>query len=228
MRAKPASQQRSEEKRERILDAMDSLLRETPFAAISIAGIAARAGVAPATIYQRFSNRNATASILLELYFRRVEEWAVRPRPQRRPRKQNREPGLYDALEMAAGDAWDQAEALGHIMRPAYLYSRQGQSGLGHSGLGPDLVGPDWARLQDMARAGFLAFLTRNAADLPPDLQQGKALEQAADALGFFFNMMLAGKLLHGDEPGAALTQDRKCFARTLAQFAHRYLTCRP
>ena len=218
MRAKPASQQRSEEKRERILEAMDSLLRETPFAEISIAGIAARAGVAPATIYQRFSNRDATASILLELYFRRVEEWAMRPRPRRRSRKPAAEPGLYDALETAAGDAWDQTEALGHIMRPAYLYSRQR----------PDLVGPDWARLRDMARAGFLAFLTRHAADLPPDLQRGNTLEQAADALGLFFNMMLAGKLLHGDEPGAALTQDRKSFARTLAQFAHRYLTCRP
>ena len=59
---------------------MDVLLRRKAFSEISINDIARKSGVSPATIYQRFQNRDAAASVLLELYFRRVEEWAMRPR----------------------------------------------------------------------------------------------------------------------------------------------------
>ncbi|MEZ4622996.1 MAG: TetR/AcrR family transcriptional regulator [Caldilineaceae bacterium] len=75
IRAKPASQKRSEEKRDRILRALETHLREKQFEEVSIAEIATLAGVPSATIYQRFSNRNATVSILMELYLRRVAEW---------------------------------------------------------------------------------------------------------------------------------------------------------
>ena len=94
MRAKPTSQQRSLEKRDRILDAMDALLRRKSFAEISVADLAAKANVAQATIYQRFSNADATASVLMELYFRQVEAWARRKRqPPRRARVALRRPG---------------------------------------------------------------------------------------------------------------------------------------
>ena len=65
MRAKPTSQQRSQEKRDRILTAMDALLLRKSFAEISVADLAAKAKVAQATIYQRFSNADATASVLM-------------------------------------------------------------------------------------------------------------------------------------------------------------------
>src|SRR5690606_37980163 len=49
MRAKPANQGRSREKRDRILAAMDRLLRQKTFAEIGVADLAAEAGVSAAT-----------------------------------------------------------------------------------------------------------------------------------------------------------------------------------
>ena len=43
---------------------MDALLLRKSFAEISVADLAAKAKVAQATIYQRFSNADATASVL--------------------------------------------------------------------------------------------------------------------------------------------------------------------
>lgn len=186
--------------------AMDALLRHKAFSEISISDIARKSRVSPATIYQRFQNHDAAASILLELYFRRVEEWA------RRPRKESASFGntpLYDSLLVIGYDAWDQIEALGHIMRPAYLYSR----------LRPDLVGPEWTRLQGIAFEGFRKFLARYR-----DSIERNDLEEMAGIIGCLFNFMVLGKLLHSDGVRPLLLRDRDAFARELATLAHCYL----
>ena len=206
MRAKPATQQRSQEKKERILAAMDVLLRRKAFSEISINDIARKSGVSPATIYQRFQNRDAAASILLELYFRRVEEWAKRPREKSASSGRT---ALYDALMAIGYDAWNQVETLGHIMRPAYIYSR----------LRPDLAGSEWTRLEKVALEGFRDFLERYR-----DVIERDDLEETAGILAYFFNFMLLGKLLHSEEISSLLLRDRDAFARELATFAHRYL----
>ena len=131
MRAKPTSQQRSQEKRDRILTAMDALLLRKSFAEISVADLAAKAKVAQATIYQRFSNADATASVLMELYFRHVEAWA-----RRRRQPPRRGESLFEALVTLASDAHDQVAALGYVMRPAYLYRGTGPTVRARSGLG--------------------------------------------------------------------------------------------
>ncbi len=207
IRTKPANQQRSQEKKERILAAMDTLLRRKDFSDIGINDIADKAGVSPATIYQRFQNRDAAASILLELYFQRVEEWARRPR-KKSGASQNTP--LYDALLAIGFDAWNQIEALGHIMRPAYLYSR----------LRPDLAGTEWTRLGRVAVEAFRSFLVRYH-----DVIESDDLEVTAGILGYFFNFMILGKLLHSDEVPAPFLRNRHAFARELATFAYRYLT---
>ena len=112
MRAKPTSQQRSQDKRDRILDAMDALLQRKSFAEISVADLAAKAKVAQATIYQRFSNADATASVLMELYFQHVEAWT-----QRRRQPPRRGESLFEALVTIASDAHEQVAALGYVMR---------------------------------------------------------------------------------------------------------------
>jgi AcrR family transcriptional regulator len=206
MRTKPAAQRRSREKKERILAAMDALLRNKSFSKISINDIARKSRVSPATIYQRFQNRDAAASILLELYFRRVEEWARRPRERS---VSSRNTAIYEALVSIGRDAWDQIEALGHIMRPAYLYSR----------LRPDLVGPEWARLQRLALEGFRNFLEQYR-----DVIDRDDLQEAAGVLAYFFNFMILGKLLHSDDASSLCLSHRDGFARELATFAHGYL----
>jgi AcrR family transcriptional regulator len=206
VRAKPANQQRSQEKRDRILAAMDALLTQRPFAEIGVADLAREAHVPPATIYQRFSNVDASASVLLELYFRKVEEWA------RRPRQRLLAPSasLLEALQAIATDALDQVATLGHVMRPAYLYSRQ------H----PDRVGPGWVHLQKLALQGFRAFVSSRASEL-----HVKDLDEAAEVLCHLYNFQLLGPLLHSDETAWKSSSARKRFAARLANLAYRYLT---
>jgi AcrR family transcriptional regulator len=149
MRAKPTRQQRSQHTRDRVLAAMDALLKTRPFEQISVADLARRARVSPASLYQRFSNVDAVGSVLLELYYRGVEEWAKRPGKEVLPQ----DAPLSDALERIAADAYDHITALGHILRPAYLYSRQY----------PERVGPDWTRLEPEYRKAGIPGLPARA-----------------------------------------------------------------
>ena len=205
MRAKPVNQKRSQDKRDRILNALDTLLARKPFVEISIAELAKGAEVSPATIYQRFSNVEALASVLLELYFLKVEEWAKRPR---RPANSG-DSTLFDLLMLVAGDAYDLVSQLGYIMRPAYLYSRQR----------PDLVGSEWSRLDQLAVAGFKSFLAERAADI-----KVVNIDEAAELLANFFNLMLLGPLLHKNDSNWKTLEDREKFTESLATMAYRYL----
>jgi AcrR family transcriptional regulator len=204
---KPASQARSRDKRDRVLAALDTLLRQRPFTAISVSDLAHAAQVSPATLYQRFSNEDALGSVLLALYFARCEEWARRPRPAMPPGPSD----LRSQLRSIAAGAWDQMATLGHVMRPAYLYSRQ------H----PERTGAEWRRLEQVARDGFRAFLHGHATAVRvPDI------DQAADTLCDLFNFMLLGPLLHHEAPRWHTAGAREDFANTLAELAGRYLQC--
>lgn len=204
MPAKPTRQQRSLDKRNRILVAMDSLLRAKPFPEISVADVASKANVAPATIYQRFDNVDATASILLELYYIKVQQWATGG-----PTLGVADLPIFDALKTIAANAYDQVAQLGYVMRPAYLYSRQR----------PGRVGPVWAQLEERALEGFVAFLAQRSKEIR--IQDRTA---AGALLAYLFNFMLLGPLLHSEDPHLKMTEDREEFAHSLATIAYRYL----
>lgn len=205
---KPTLQRRSQEKRDRIIGALDALLKRGSFATISVNDLARQARVSPATLYQRFHNTDVMGSVLLALYFTRVEEWARRPR---NPEPIPADAPLHAALQALAADAWDQVAALGHVMHPAYLYSRQ------H----PERTGADWHRMEQLALDGFRAFLQARAAQLP-----AQDLDEAAQVLCMLFNSLLLGPLLHGEDPRWKSRRGRDTFATTLATVAERYLVC--
>jgi AcrR family transcriptional regulator len=203
--AKPATQQRSQVTRDRLIEALDSLLAQKPFDAISITDIARRARVSPGTIYQRFQNRDAAVSILLELYYRRVREWSAEPKgaPAQGP------PDLRAALQLIGRNACRQVSALGYIMRPAYLYSR----------LKPDLVGPTWDRLERIAHGGYVELLRRFQSEIARD-----DLERTAGTMAAFINLMALGRLLH-PESRTPFLRNREAFVREFVDFAYHYLT---
>lgn len=204
---KPALQDRSRRTQARLLDAMETLLREKSFAQLTVGELAARAEVSPASIYQRFSNRDALVAILIELYMNRAQSWASSPEGRL---SLDGVTGLHEALRRVGAQSWDMAAALGHVMASAYLQSR----------LRPDLLGAQWAALEAQARHGFRDLLAMFPADL-----QGADVETAGEALACFFNMMLLAKLLHWPMPGASrLAEDRDTFGRMLADFACGYL----
>ena len=204
--ASPARQQRSQQKRDRLINALDKLLKKKPFDQITISEIAKTAKVSPATIYQRFNRKDAAISILIELYLLRTSQWATH-NPAISSVKDSRD--LYTALVSIGHSAWLQVESLGHIMRPAYLYSR----------LRPDLLGPAWTQMQASAFSGFKSFLSHFESDIKTD-----DLDNASATIANFFNLMLLGPLLHPeiDRQGA---QNADAFSRELADFAFLYLT---
>jgi AcrR family transcriptional regulator len=205
IQTKPAAQRRSQEKQDRLVDALEELLRQKPFDQITIANIASQADVSPATIYQRFNNRDAAVSILMELYYRRVREWTRSPEGRV---DTSAAPDLYSALMMIGRSAWMQVDTLEHVMRPAYLYSR----------LRPDLVGPTWDQMEKIAIGGFRGLLSQFEAEVDcPDP------EKAAGSIFFFFNLMMLGRLLHS-ESDAEFLSNGEDFAQQLADFAYGYL----
>lgn len=72
-------QSRSRERVERILDAAAALIEESGVAAVSVRAIAERAEVAPATLYQFFSNRDA---VLERLFIREIDQIDARVAPE--------------------------------------------------------------------------------------------------------------------------------------------------
>ncbi len=115
----------------------------------------------------------------------------------------------YEALVAIASNAYDQVSELGHIMRPAYLYSRHR----------PDRVGPEWSRLERLALDGFKAFLGKRSAQIRID-----DIDGAAAQLCYLFNFMLLGPLLHREDAHWKVLRNRKEFANSMATIAYRYL----
>lgn len=203
MRAKPAEQIRSKAKRDLILQVSENLLSQKRFSQISVADVARGAGVSVATVYQRFNNKHAMGSILMELYFQRCQQWWAQAADSP-PAKT-----LYHALILIAEKSWDQMQALHHIMRPAYLFSRE------H----PDLVGDEWQAMEQQAQQGFIQFLENFKAELP-----NIDVKKSAASLCYFYNFMAVGKLLHWQDNEWAILKNKKTFTKELADFAYGYL----
>ncbi len=110
---------------------------------------------------------------------------------------------------MIGRSAWRQVESIGHIMRPAYLYSR----------LRPDLVGETWQRLEQVALSGFQSLITHYKSEITADQD-----DKAAGMIAYFFKFMLLGKLLHNEWGGWDILQNEEAFAKELADFAYGYL----
>src|SRR5688572_13901463 len=205
---KPAVQRRSQQSRDRLIDALDELLREKPFEAVQVSEIAGRAGVSIATVYQRFSNRDAAISILVALYLRRAADWWSEFSMENADREP---PGsLHDAVVVVGRAAWRQLDEWGHVMRPAYLYSR----------LRPDLLDEHWRDQEQRAVRGFAHLLRSYAGEIEhPDL------DRAAGMVAYFVNMMFLGPLLHPrGGMGWQGAGGRDEFVAELARFVCGYL----
>jgi len=204
MRAKPAEQQRSKEKRDLLLNALEGLLKVKPFQQVSVGEVASAAGVSVATVYQRFNNKHATASILLELYYQRVSQWWSKHNKRPAPTK------LREALTLLAEMSWDQMKELHYIMKPAYLFSRER----------PDLVGEEWKELESIAQNGFLKLLNDYR-----DEVVSQDFDKSAATVCYLYNHLALGQLLDHDEKKWSRSKYRKLYSKELADIAFAYLT---
>tara|TARA_R110002073_G_scaffold19336_7_gene70711 strand:+ start:5335 stop:5982 length:648 start_codon:yes stop_codon:yes gene_type:complete len=205
---KPAAQDRAKKTRDKLLAAFESLLREKSFEAMSVAEIAARAGLSVGAVYRRFENKDAFIPAIFDLYRARVERLAASPEGQFQP---DPEAGLRVALRGMTAMAWTFLKREGHLVRAAHLYAR----------LRPDLVGDEWDAMIEAGVASYRQLVDFFAGEIArPDP------DEAARVLFYLLNTsMIEYGLYRDDGPGAALTISDTGFTDAMADAMYGYLT---
>ena len=133
----PPRQARSEAKLDALMNAVEILLREKPYNDVSVAELAAEAGVSPAYLYTRFENKQALMDYVVGRFLTEQKEraaglleperWRGVGLKERLARLANQfsaaakaRPGILRALSempssLDAGDAWINAAAGGQL-----------------------------------------------------------------------------------------------------------------
>ncbi len=209
---RPVTQKRSRQSRDKIVAAFDSLLREKPFDRISVADIAARAGVAVGTLYRRFKNKDALIPVIFELYQERLEEWTQGEGQLELPDDAT----LRDVLHLIVNTGWIFLQREAHILRAAHLYAR----------IKPEAVGNDdmWQAWEDAAYQSFQPLMQAF-----PDEVKRPDIDVAAKMMTYFINTFFLEKGLYPDEsPAAGLKLSQDVFLSEAAEMIYGYLTTPP
>lgn len=209
--AKPATQARSRATRDKLVAALEQLLRERTFEEISMADLAKQAGLAVGTVYRRFENKEAFIPVIFELYLHRLQERMATPegRAEIEP-----DEGLRAALRVIVEKGWAFAERDGHLIRAAHVYAH----------LRPDLVGAEWDDLLESSVAGFGQLL-----DFFPDEVAHTDADNAARMMTYLLNTVLTEKALYKqDGVGVVLKQSDAVFIQSVADTLYGYLTTAP
>jgi AcrR family transcriptional regulator len=205
---KPAVQSRSRETRAKLVAALEVLLRQRSFEDISIADLAAEAGLSVGTVYRRFDNRDALIPVIFELYAERVTQFAATPSGQLALEEGA---GLRSALRQMVSLAWRFLTAEAHLVRAAHLYAR----------LRPDLVGDEWEEFLKAAVASSMALIEHFGDEVKVS-NRG----HAAEIVTYLFNTSLIEKGLYPqDGPAFALTMSDEVFTIAMADAIYGYLT---
>ena len=204
----PAYQRRSRAARQKIVSALDAVLKEKPFDQVSVAEIAERADVAVGTVYQRFKNKDALIPVILEIYKSRIEEWMSGPgRIEIEP-----DDDLRSGLRKTFRQVWTIFRNEAHLLRAVHLHAR----------LKTDLDDDDdWARYEKASAMGIRMIIDHFSSDIARD-----KLDRAAAFATYFFNAIMIEKGLYPDEPPAMFFKPKgNVFADQCADMLYGYLT---
>ena len=208
---KPARQSRSRQTRDKLVTALEHLLRQRSFEEISIADLAAEAGLSVGTVYRRFENRDALIPVIFELYAARVSEFAASPSGQLALEP---DAGLRTALRQMVAQGWAFLTAEAHLVRAAHLHAR----------LRPDLVGEEWEAFLEMAVESSSALIEHFSGEVSITDRR-----QAAQIVTYLLNTSLIEKALYPqDGPAFALTMSDAEFTAAMADAIYGYLTVPP
>ncbi|WP_339740144.1 TetR/AcrR family transcriptional regulator [uncultured Maricaulis sp.] len=205
---RPAQQSRSRQTRAKLVAALEELLRQRSFEDISIADLAAEAGLSVGTVYRRFDNRDALIPVIFELYAERVAHYAAAPSARLTLEEGA---GLRTALRQMVSLAWRFLTAEAHLVRAAHLYAR----------LRPDLVGEEWEAFLEASVAQSEALIEHFSAEVSVPNRR-----HAAEILTYLFNTSLIERALYPqDGPAFALTMSDAVFTAAMADAIYGYLT---
>lgn len=207
---RPAQQARSRQTRDRLVAALEALLREKDFEAITIADLAGRAGLSVGAVYRRFENKDAFIPVIFELYRVRLERHMTgEGRIEIDPAD-----GLRAALHQIMTAAWSFLEQEGHLIRAAHLYAR----------LRPDLAGDEWEALLAAALDSARQIVALFEAEIGVTDR-----EEAAQMLAYLLNTLPIERGLYArDGVAALLTIPREAFIRAVADAIYGYLVSTP
>lgn len=206
--AKPAVQKRSRATRDKLITALEEILREKHFDQITVAEIAERAGVAVGTVYRRFKNKEAFIPVMLEQHRIRHEELLANPEESLELKGDET---LREALRELTLFAWKQISREAHILRTLYLHVRSN----------PEIVSEDWVRLENHALGEISTLLDHYKKEI-----KRSDLEKAAKMTFYFFNSILIEKGLFSEvSPDWINQMDGEEIAAEMADFAYGYLT---
>ncbi len=204
--ARKTHQTRSRKTRDKLLNALEKLLKEKDFAEISVAEIATVAGVSPASIYRRFDKKQGFIPVLFDLYLQRLNEWAASPEA-----KLDLEGcTLRQALQQLAYAAWRQLNQQAHLMRAIHLHGRS------HL----DLLGERGTQFETAMLHAMQSII-----ELYTDEVRRTNRERAASMLAYYFNNIFLERGLFPHQTNT-WTNDMSddAFVDEIAEFAYAYL----
>lgn len=205
---KAALQARSIETRDKLIRALETLLRDQPYEEISVADIASEAGLSVGAVYRRFENKDAFIPVVLDLYKERLEAFNSEPDNQFTPTP---ETDLLSALIALTELSWRFMEMEGHLIRAAFIHARTR----------PDLISSDWDEFLENAAQSYRQFL-----DLYADQITVPDMDQAARMTLYLMNVGMAEYGLYPTQgPAAAIEMSSEQFTHALARAIYGYLT---
>lgn len=204
----PATQPRSRATRDRIVTALETLLRKRRLEAITIADIAQEAGVSVGAVYRRFENRDAFIPVAFDLYRARLKAFFEQAENRY---TLDRDKGLKKTLGDLVALGWRFLRAETHLVRTAHMQARAR----------PDLVGDDWQALLDAALEN-----ARELVALFSDEISVADHDEAARMVTYLLNTMMIERGLYPDDGVARLVRvSDERFCEAMADAVYGYLT---
>ncbi|MEM7327286.1 MAG: TetR/AcrR family transcriptional regulator [Pseudomonadota bacterium] len=211
MSINPPKQVRAIRTREKLMSALERLLRTHEFENISVQDIAAEAGVAVGSVYSHFKDKTAFLEALLAYWRTQVESQLEIAEAQDTRAAFAAMGSLRAALYEATKAVYYQTQESGHILRAVHTYAR----------LHPEAEGDDWPALvvRSFAPLGLLFELFEDEITLQ-DADLGTRM------LGVFFNtIFIRSALMPQDTLLEVAKIDGETMIEHVTDMAFGYLT---
>ena len=209
--AKPPSQPRAVKTREKLMAALKTLLKGREFEHISIADIAAEAGVAVGSVYSHFEDKNAFLAAMLDHHMDLVRSRLDEVEAQNAEDAYARFGDLRAALGAAMQGAYAQLQSDAHIIRALHTYARLNDA---H---------PDEARTELVRRAfqRVLGLLQAYGDEI-----RRTDLQEAARVVNYFLNVIFLEKAMFPQAgPLGDLAPSDEVFVEAATAMLYGYLT---
>ena len=209
--ANPPKQSRAIRTRQKLMEALERLLRTAEFETISVQDIAKEAGVAVGSVYSHFKDKTAFLEALLVYWREQVERQLDMAEDQDAAAALGAMGSLRAALFEAVKSVHAQTRENGHILRAVHTYAR----------LHPEMGDEDWQKLVVRSFAPIGALFAAYEDEITvADANLGTRI------LGFFFNtIFLRTALMPNDTLMEAARLDDDTLISEAAEMLYAYLT---